>query len=71
MEEISKHMVVFQKLKEFININGFPPTVRELQKICGYRSTSTVHQHLSVLEGKGYIIRSKASPRAIKIRQGK
>ena len=44
---------------------GYPPTVRELAKLLGVSSTSTVHSHLRALEERGLIMRSQGSSRAI------
>lgn len=46
---------------------GFPPTVREICKATGIRSTSTVHAILGVLEDEGYIVRDAKNSRAIRL----
>ena len=35
--------------------NGYPPSVREIGKAVGLKSTATVHGYLAKLEEKGYI----------------
>lgn len=45
--------------------SGYPPTVREIGKAVGLKSSSTVHLHLGILEQKGYIKRDAAKTRAI------
>lgn len=47
--------------------SGFPPTVREICKATGIKSTSTVHAVLGVLEENGYIIRDAKNSRAIRL----
>ena len=47
---------VYNYIKEFIAINSYPPTVREIGAALGLRSTSTVHMHISNLAEKGLII---------------
>ncbi len=47
---------ILDYLKE-ITTNGVPPTVREICKATGLKSTSTVHAHLKTLESLGYITR--------------
>lgn len=47
--------------------NGFPPTVREICKATGIKSTSTVHAILNLLEQYEYIVRDPRNSRAIKI----
>lgn len=46
---------------------NYPPSVREIGKELGIRSTATVHGHLDILENKGYIARVASKPRAIKL----
>ncbi len=47
--------------------NALPPTVREICRATGIKSTSTVHAILSSLEEKGYISRDRHNSRAIRI----
>ena len=47
--------------------SGFPPTVREICKATGIKSTSTVHAVLGVLEENGYIVRDAKNSRAIRL----
>lgn len=44
-----------------------PPTVREIGEAVGLQSSSTVHNHLTQLETKGYIKRDPAKPRSITV----
>jgi len=46
---------------------GYPPSVRELCKAVGLKSTSSVHLYLSRLAEKGYIKKSNLKTRALKI----
>ncbi len=54
-------------LRSFTAGNGYPPSVREIGEAVGLSSSSTVHSHLSALEGKGYIRRDASSARALVI----
>ncbi len=47
--------------------NGIPPSVREICKETGIKSTSTVHAILSTLEENGYIERDARNSRSIRI----
>lgn len=47
--------------------NSIPPTVREICKATGIKSTSTVHAILTSLEENGYISRDPKASRAIRI----
>lgn len=58
---------VFQYLTEFIKKNSYPPSVREIQKGVGIKSTSTVSNDLNRLEELGYIKKSNLKSRSIEI----
>lgn len=62
-----KQQEIINFIKDELNRKGYPPSVREICKAVGLRSTSTVHGHLSRLEKKGYIRRDPTKPRAIEI----
>lgn len=47
--------------------NQVPPTVREICEATGIKSTSTVHEALSVLEENGYIERDPKCSRSIRL----
>lgn len=47
--------------------DSIPPTVREICKATGIKSTSTVHAILSALEENGYITRDPKASRSIRI----
>ena len=49
------------------NLNGYPPSIREICEHFHLSSSSTVFNHLSALERKGYIVRESAKTRAIHI----
>lgn len=57
-------------IKQEIQRQGFPPTVREICSGVGLKSTSTAHNHLTKLEEKDYIRRNPTKPRAIEIIDG-
>lgn len=47
--------------------HGFPPTVRELCKLTGLKSTSSVANHLKKLKEDGYITWEESMPRTITV----
>ena len=61
---------VYNYIKEFIAINSYPPTVREIGAALGLRSTSTVHMHISNLAEKGLIICNPSKQRSITLPEG-
>lgn len=62
-----KQIDILDYIKLEINKKGYPPSVREICSAVGFKSTSTVHGHLSKLEEKGYIRRDATKPRAIEV----
>ena len=62
-----KQMMIYEIIKEFIKENGYAPTIREIGEIAKLSSTSTVHNHLMILEKKGYITTKDGKPRTIKV----
>jgi len=67
-EDLSqKQLEILNYIKAEINQKGYPPSVREICKAVGLKSTSTVHSHLTTLQEKDYIRRDATKPRAIEI----
>lgn len=62
-----KQIDILNYIKLEIVEKGYPPSVREICKAVGFKSTSTVHGHLSSLEDRGYIRRDATKPRAIEV----
>ncbi|MDD2401950.1 MAG: transcriptional repressor LexA [Clostridia bacterium] len=65
LSERQKDILAF--IKKETKLKGYPPAVREIGKVVGLSSSSTVHNHLIQLEKKGYIKRDPSKPRAIEI----
>ena len=57
-------------IKSEIESRGYPPSVREIGRAVGLRSTSTVHAHLNHLEKQGLIRRDPTKPRALEVLDG-
>ncbi len=66
-ELTTKQQQVFEYIKEHISQVGYPPSVRDICKSVGLRSTSTAHGYLARLEKKGLIRRDPSLPRAIEV----
>jgi len=58
---------IFDFIKDFLMEKGYPPSVREIGKAVGLKSSSTVHGYLARLEEAGLIKRDPTKPRAIDI----
>jgi len=65
-KNIKKEQIV-SFLVEYINENGYPPSVREIAKAVDIKSTSTVHEYLKKLEKDGTIERRSSHQRSIKV----
>lgn len=70
MEQIKdKHLRILSRIHEFIEENGYPPTVRDICNETGIASTSTVHAYLARLEKNGYINKDATKTRAMELTQ--
>jgi repressor LexA len=54
-------------IRRYSDLNGYPPTVRDIGKAVGLASSSTVHAHLSNLEKLGVLRRDPTKPRAMEL----
>lgn len=62
-----KQIEILLYIKSEIQRQGYPPSVRDICKGVGLKSTSTVHGYLEKIEAKGYIRKDPTKPRAIEI----
>lgn len=68
MKDLSnKQQIILNYIKKEITDTGYPPSVREICKAVGLKSTSTVHSHLNTLVKKGYIRKGDNKNRAIEV----
>ena len=51
----------------FIDENGYPPTIIEIKDKLGFNNPGYVHKLLHYLEKKGYIVREKGRHRGIRL----
>ena len=54
-------------IRRSIEQRGYPPTLREIGKYMGIRSTNGVNDHLRALERKGYLRREDMKSRALRL----
>jgi repressor LexA len=54
-------------IQQFIQENGIPPTVRDIQKACSVSSTSVVDYNLRLLDRDGYLNRRPDVARGIEL----
>ena len=62
-----KEKVVFDYLVQYIDENGYAPSVRDIVASLGIKSTSSVHLYLHNLESKGYIEQDPGKKRTLRI----
>ena len=58
---------VYRYICESTEINGYSPSVRDIQEALGIKSTATVHSYLNKLEVKGYIQRAQGKSRTLRV----
>ena len=62
-----KQQKILEYLNEFIEENGYPPTVREICAAVGLKSTATVSYHLTELKRQGKVLGESNKRRAISL----
>ena len=62
-----KQKKLYEAIKSFIEVNGYAPTIRELNVITNIKSTATTHSKLLQLKKKGFITYVEGKSRTIKI----
>lgn len=60
-----RQQMILGYIQDYCKTHGYPPSVRDIGKAVGLKSSSTVHMYLVQLGEKGYIRRDPARPRAI------
>lgn len=58
---------ILEFIQDFIQENGIPPTVRDIQKSCNVSSTSVVDYNLRLLDRDGYLNRRPDVARGIEL----
>lgn len=61
---------VMDYIRKFSEENGYTPSVREIGKECGIKSTATVHSYIEKLQAKGYLNKTDNKKRAVTIGKG-
>jgi repressor LexA len=63
----ARQQEIWNYLVEYVDLHGYPPTVREIGEQVGLASPSTVHAHLANLERAGLLRRDPTKPRALEL----
>ena len=66
-----KQEKIIKFVAEFLDRNGYPPTIRDIARGCGISSTSVVAYNLNKLEQAGYLRRHSEISRGIELNQQK
>lgn len=62
-----KLIKVMDYIRKFSEEYGYTPSVREIGKECGIKSTATVHSYIEKLQTKGYLNKTDNKKRAVTI----
>ena len=65
-----REKAILKFIEKQINENGYPPSVREIGKAVGLKSTATVHGYLNTLSDRGYIQKESQKGRTLKLLKG-
>ena len=63
----AKEQAVLDYIIEAVKDTGYPPSVREVCKAVGFKSTCSAHQYINRLAEKGYLEKSNLKTRALKV----
>ena len=62
---------VYEFVSNYVENNGFPPSVREICASLNIKSTASVYSYIEILREKGYLEKSPLKKRAIMLTQKK
>jgi repressor LexA len=65
MELSPRQTEMLKFIREYINENGYPPTIREIGHAAQISSTSVVNYNLNILQSKGLILRDREISRGV------
>lgn len=64
----NKLMEVLEYIKQYTEENGFPPTVRDMCRDLGIKSTATAYDYINRLKDMGYLEKAQNKKRAVAVR---
>jgi repressor LexA len=67
MDLSSRQQQMLKFIQEFVDENGYPPTIREMGKALRISSTSVVNYNLNILQAKGFILRNRDISRGVRL----
>ncbi len=66
----NKLLEVLDYINRYIEENGFAPTVRDMCRDLGIKSTATAYDYINRLRDKGYLEKAENKKRAVTVRRG-
>jgi repressor LexA len=66
-----KQQNILSFIQDFLDENGYPPSVRDIARGCHISSTSVVEYHLNILQKEDHIRRKPEISRGIELRVGR
>lgn len=63
----NKLQIVYNFTVDYIENNGFPPSVREICSKCSIKSTATAYSYIEKLKERGLLIKSPLKKRALSV----
>ena len=63
----NKLIMVMDYIRKFSEENGYTPSVREICKECGIKSTATAHSYIEKLKDRGYLNKATNKKRSVTI----
>lgn len=63
----SRQTGILRFIREYLEENGYPPTIREIGSAVGISSTSVVSYNLNILQTKGHIQRHREVSRGVRL----
>ncbi len=64
-----RQQAMLQFIREYVETNGYPPSIREIGEAAHTSSTSVVSYNLNILQAKGYLTRGKEISRGVRLLQ--
>jgi repressor LexA len=65
-----RQRLVLSFIEGHIRQHGFPPTIREIGRHLGIKSTNGVNDHLNALQKKGFLTREEGKSRTLQLTRG-
>ena len=66
----NKLLEVLDYINRYIEANGFPPTVRDICRDLGIKSTATAYSYVNRLKDQGYLQKADKKKRAVALKGG-